>query len=176
MARSFPGDLDVNEIVSIAGHLPRRTFPDRLQAMSLLNMPGMLGEMVTSLPTTWPESWFPASADFADLWTWRALSWAIYTLPLWWLAGRAFDALRVRNRLPAPQVRLSEMVTLTAIGVFTLLIGVSMFFAADMREDDDAISRWVLVPGLMWFVFGLCSLLAWRRQRRLRRALAQAQV
>ena len=117
-----PGDLDLETILNIATHLPKWTFPDRLHAMSILNMPGMLGEIATSLPTTWPESWFPKSTYFADLWTWRALSWAIYTLPLWWMAGRACDALVLRTRIVKPRIRGWEMSIMMVTGTLTVVI------------------------------------------------------
>ena len=171
-----PGNLNINQLVEIATHLPKRTFPDRLHAMSILNMPGMLGEIVISLPTTWPESWFPKSTYFADVWIWRAFSWAMYTLPLWWMAGRALDALKGRTGTFRPQILGLETSIMMLIGLLTLIIGLGLFFAGNGREDDGAINRWVLLPGLMWFGFGLCSLVAWCRQRWTRRALAVGKV
>ncbi len=42
--------------------------PDPLAVAAFLNMPAILVEVVTSLPTTWPDSWFPRFPfPFGDL-------------------------------------------------------------------------------------------------------------
>jgi hypothetical protein len=160
-----PGNLDMHQLVEIATHQPRRRFPDRLHAMSIVNVPGILGEVATSLPTTWPESWYPESVYFADLWAWRALSWAVYALPLWWMAGRALDVLMVRNLAVQPRIHSVEMSIMMVLGVVALVIGLISVFTGKGREEYAELDRWFIVPGLMWFVFGACSVLAWRRQR-----------
>ncbi len=64
-------------------------------AISALNIPGLLGEFLISLATTWPQSWRPF---LLNLDVWRAISLPFMALPAWWFAGRGIDFLVSRER------------------------------------------------------------------------------
>ena len=157
--------LDLEALIEATRNMPIPRYPDRYHAMSFLNIPGMFGEILTSLPTTWPGSWFPRDRLFYDLWTWRMFSWAIYTLPFWWLVGRAIEALVDPWR--AAVIRTGQMAVLAITGVLSGILGVGISISQNAAEDDQAM-RWLVIPGLMWFGFGILGIFAWRRQRRVR--------
>lgn len=147
----------------------RWALPDPLKAVALLNIPSMFGEMAISLPTTWPESWHPnLSFPFDGLWFWRAITWPIYALPLWWLGGRTIDALRDRGRFPfRPRIRLVEAIAMGLIGAFSCILGIGLLLDSDPDGLRDGM-RWVFVPALLWFSFGLLSVIAWVKQKRVK--------
>ncbi len=65
----------------------RSTYPYGM-LMTAINMPGMLGEILVSLPTSWPDSWHP---EALMLMSWRAIVMPFYCLPFWWFAGVGLD-------------------------------------------------------------------------------------
>jgi hypothetical protein len=68
----------------------------RGRLLTTVNLPGLLVEFLTSLGSTWPESWHP---EALELFSWRALAFPLYALPAWWFAGVSIDALLGRRRL-----------------------------------------------------------------------------
>jgi hypothetical protein len=166
-----PAVLD--EIIRESKTIPHRSLPTPLQVSALLNMPAMLVELPVDLATAWPSSWYPRLPfPFNDLWFWRAISWPIYALPLWWLAGRGLDAFLQDGRLPIkPRLRFVEVLFMGIIGLVSGVCGVGLFFTADSDDIRDGL-RWIIVPGLLWFALGLMSVIAWIRQRRLNAAVA----
>ena len=126
----------------------------------------MLVELAVDLPTTWPDSWYPSFPyPFGDLWFWRAVSWPIYALPLWWLGGRAIDSLRKGNPLFTPRIHLFEAIIMGSIGTLTGIVGVGLFFTDESGSPRDGM-KWVVVPSLLWLGLGILSIVAWIRQRR----------
>ena len=148
------------------------SFPSPLQAAALINMPALPVEMVISLPTTWPDSWYPKlPSPFDDLWFWRAISWPVYTLPLWRIAGRSIDALRSHDSLHRPRIRATEAILMGIVSFLCGFGGVGLFFWE--RSDPTDEMRWAVVPGLIWLSLGLTSVVAWLRQKRLSRRTSQ---
>lgn len=170
------GDIDsrqlspamIRDMVLAADKGKAEKMPDPIQIAAFFNVPGMLVEVASSLPTTWPDSWYPMLPyPFGDLFFWRALSWPIVCLPLWWLAGRALDAIYPAARnAPGPKIRLSEVVVMATLGTGTGLIEVMVGFMPRSHVDDDNL-QWVIVPGLLWCVLGVLPFIARRRQKRL---------
>jgi len=73
-----------------------RVAAPRARIVTAVNVPGMAGEILVSLPTSWPSSWHPESVS-SD--SWRALSLPFFCLPAWWFAGCGVDALLCHRRL-----------------------------------------------------------------------------
>ena len=72
------------------------TYPQGMRTTSI-NLPGMFGEMLVDLPTTWPDSWHPATLM---LMSWRTIVLPFYCLPFWWFVGIGLDTASGHTRLP----------------------------------------------------------------------------
>ena len=168
-APETPLGLDPATIVEIARfeRSSHGAFPTPLQAVAYLNAPAMAVELPIDFFTTWPDSWHPSLPyPFDDIWFWRAITWPIYALPLWWLAGRALDALRTPARPFAhPRARTAEAFLMGVIGVGSLVFGVGLFFGANPETADQGL-RWILLPGLLWFALGILPAVAVARKPR----------
>lgn len=141
------------------------SFPTPLQAAAYLNAPAMLVELPIDFFTTWPDSWHPSLPyPFDDIWFWRAITWPLYALPLWWLAGRALDALRTPGQPFAhPRARTAEAFVMGIIGMGSLVFGVGLFFTANPETAGQGL-RWILAPGLLWFALGILPAVAVARK------------
>lgn len=165
------GDLPIdpaviNDMIRESKTDTHRSLPNALELSSFLNMPAMLIEIAISLPTTWPDSWYPSLPyPFGDLLFWRSISWPIYALPLWWLGGRAIDALRFGNLPFTPRINLVEAIIMGVIGTLSGSGGVGLFLTEESGSLHDGLT-WVIVPGLLWLGLGILSVLAWFRQKR----------
>jgi hypothetical protein len=164
----------IEEMIRESKNETHRPLPNPLQISALLNTPAMLVEIAIDLPTTWPDSWYPKLPfPFGDLWFWRAVSWPIYALPLWWLAGRGVDGLSQPDTFPiSPRIRLGEAIFMGILGALSGAVGIGLFFTAESDSPNDPL-KWIVVSCLLWFSFGLISGIAWVRQRRLRMRLSQ---
>jgi hypothetical protein len=63
--------------------------------MKAINLPGMVFDILISLPTSWPSTWHP-QALLRD--TWDALVYPFFCLPFWWLVGCGLDGLLRKER------------------------------------------------------------------------------
>lgn len=111
----------------------------RAHTMVAINIPGILFEILISLPTSWPASWHPA-ALLLD--TWRALVFPFFCLPFWWLVGCGLDGLLRKERLHW---------SLLLAG--TLLFVVCFAIALGFRFNMSAAER----QGVLWPFFGLAG-------------------
>ena len=151
---------------------PNPWFRSRYEAIGLLNFPGMFGAvLIDRLTPAWPYDWTPAWTEPLGMWGWRALSWPVFDLPFWWLAGRGLDAfissLNANN--VNCRIRWFEGWGFAILGTIIAIFCAGLSLMPDPRGDFPEM-RWQFLPGIMWFVFGLISLLAWWRQRRARGA------
>ena len=143
-----------------------RRLPDPLDVSAFLNMPAMLVEILLSLPTTWPDSWYPMLPfPFGDLSFWRAISWPIFALPLWSLAGRSLDALRQSSNISPPHITLFEVLLMGVVGVLSAVCGIGISLTRDQDGLHEGL-RWLWLPGLLWLSLGILPAMARRRQKR----------
>jgi hypothetical protein len=56
--------------------------------VTAINVPGVFVEALASLPTTWPDSWHPATLSTQE---WRPVVLPFYCLPFWWFVGMGID-------------------------------------------------------------------------------------
>lgn len=117
-------------------------------------IPGMLGEILTSLPISWPESWIPAGLTFH---AWRALSWPFFSLPAWWFAGRGLDALLGWRRL-----RWGTLLTGTLLSAAFLLLLVGMCFC--LSASDRAGTAFIDCGFGLWTLLFAAFPAAWLRR------------
>jgi hypothetical protein len=61
-----------------------------------INLPGMIFNILISLPTSWPSTWHPA-ALLPE--TWEAIVYSFFALPFWWLVGCGLDGVVNNGRL-----------------------------------------------------------------------------
>lgn len=106
------------------------------------------------------------SLQIFNMWTQRSLMWPILCLPFWWLAGRGVDgflaSLQISNK---PSIRGFEAWAMALLGACIMILGTGLAFMSN-AEEDGLTMRWLLVPGVIWFAFGIISWLAWWRQRK----------
>jgi hypothetical protein len=146
----------------------RKRFPDRFEAISYLNLPAVLVEILISLPTTWPDSWSPHWAWALGLDGFRAVSWPLWALPFWFFSGRGMDSF-FRD-----EVRISAFEAFS-MGLFSAAIAVATIGIATCApfRKDEAYMRWMIVPCAMWVGFGVICQLAWWRHWRAHRVATE---
>lgn len=138
----------------------------RGRLLTAVNLPGMLVEVLSSLRTTWPESWHPAALE---LFSWRALVYPLYALPAWWFAGLSLDALFGRRKMHWLPMAL-------ALGLFafcTLMAGVAPFIGELRTSEDFSLASGM---GLWAVLFGIAPLAWWRQRSRRAAPVDAAQV
>src|SRR5260370_21899099 len=77
--------------------------------IAAMNMPGFVGDILISLPTTWPTTWIPRRFTLD---TWRCISFPIFSLPAWWFVGRGVEALFGSRRMRWPSLLLGTLFSL----------------------------------------------------------------
>jgi hypothetical protein len=137
--------------------------------MSELDLPGMVGEIVTSLPTSWPQSWHP---EGVELETWRLLTWTFYSLPFWWFAGVGVDAMLGRRRTHWAGLLLG---TLLAVWFVVMTCGMAVVERAE--SSDGANVAWGAgLWAVLFLPMPVAWVLRWRRTRAERRAEKRAEA
>jgi len=119
-----------------------------------ISIPGTVGDILISLPTTWPETWCPANLTFD---AWRFVSWPLFCLPFWWFAGRGLDAL-IGWRHPRWWTLLIG--TLLCAGFLFLLVMLRCVESAEER----ATGTWILCGFGLWTLLFATFPIAWLRR------------
>jgi hypothetical protein len=129
------------------------------------NLPGILPDLLISLPSDQPGKWHPS---WVSLENWRCFTFPFYCLPAWWFVGYGLDALLARRH-----VRRAVLWTGTLL---CLLFAVPLVGCLTAPPGDRADLAW-LVPGLLlWTVlFGVFPG-GWLRQKIRRRRYCEAVV
>ena len=136
------------------------------EAVTFVNLPGVVLELPSAMFTTNGEVWAPKRVERM---LWQAVTWPILALPFWWMAGRGLEALvSAKKRLIAPRLWWSETVVsflLLAVGS-TLVIGYLFFAGLDAGDPE---LRLMGAAGGVWAVLGSITVLAkylqWRMSR-----------
>lgn len=126
--------------------------------LTALNMPGLFGELLVSLPTTWPASWHPAEISIDS---WRAVMTPLFCLPAWLLVGCGIDALLGWRNLHWTVLLAG---TLLCVLFAALFVGLQFGMSASERGE-------VVFPlwGLsLWTALFATSPAAWIRRLRTR--------
>ncbi len=128
----------------------------KAQSITAVNMPGILVELLVSLPTTFPDSWHPKQFE---LFNWRSIAFPFYCLPFWWLIGRGLDGVLGWRRLWLVTILSGALLQIAClVGTLGIFFGTT---AADRSEDN----FWIFAGLVFWtFLFGLLPA-AWVRQR-----------
>jgi hypothetical protein len=131
--------------------------------LSALNMPGFFGELLVSLPTTWPESWHPSGIS---LMSWRAVVFPIFSVPAWLLVGCGIDTLLGWRKLHWSVLLLGTLLCL----LFAILFAGLEFGVSASERGEVVFPLWGL--GL-WSVLFATLPAVWIRRWRDRRATAR---
>ena len=128
----------------------------REKTLVSLDFPGVIGEVLISLPTTWPATYHP-SRLMMD--TWRDLTYPILSLPFWWFAGTGWDALFYRRRIRWPFFLLG-----TLFSVFFIIAYFGLRSVMDSSEREEMVLHlWAV---MFWGLLFLPMPIAWFRQWR----------
>ncbi|HTV82876.1 MAG TPA: hypothetical protein VME18_09525 [Acidobacteriaceae bacterium] len=119
-----------------------------------IDIPGTLGDILISLPTTWPDTWCPANLSFD---AWRFLSWPLFCLPAWWFVGRGLDTL-LGWRRPRWWTLLAG--SLLSTGFLILLFGIRFVESAQERASD----TWIWFGLALWTLLFATFPAAWLRR------------
>jgi hypothetical protein len=125
-------------------------------AITAINVPGTIPEVLLSLPTSWPTSWRPAGLTLDS---WRAVIFPFFCLPAWWFAGLGLDSLLGRRQLHWATFLLGTIFSLLFI---TLFLG----FRFGMSASERIGINWVLWGLGLWALLFATFPCAWLRQRR----------
>lgn len=132
-------------------------------SIAAMNMPGFVGDILISLPTTWPGAWIPRRFTTE---TWRCISFPVFCVPGWWFVGRGLEAWCGSRKLRWPSFLLGSLLSLTFV---VLLLGLRFGVPETDRADPDG--AWIFVGMGLWaFLFGVLPC-AWIKQRRTRATL-----
>ncbi len=108
-----------------------------------LNLPAFsISLLISRFSSTWPSGWHPASFTYDD---WDAITWPLYCLPFWALAGAGWDALLRRRSVHVVWLVLASALCL---GCAFLGIGLSLTMAPQERTD----MAWTLRGFALWTV------------------------
>ena len=124
--------------------------------ITALNMPGFFGEILVSLPTSWPSSWHP---EEMILDVWRAIIFPFFALPAWWLVGRGIDSLFYKRK---PHNVSTVIGTLLFIGFIVLFCGLRFGLSPTERGE----SSWLLWGLGLWTILFASLPVAWFRSPR----------
>jgi len=136
----------------------------RLPIPTLLNSPVLLAELPYVL--VHKKEWVPLGMSRE---AWRALSFPILGVVLWWVVGRAVEAIgAARNAIIAPKIGWTE----TIWSAILLCIGLMMLVGVFTSTPDDRADRQfvaLMVGGCSWGVLAGITIAARILQRRIRR-------
>jgi hypothetical protein len=129
-------------------------------AITAINLPGIVIEILISFGTSWPATWHPEGLLFD---TWRAISFPFFCLPFWWLIGRYADTFFSLRRLHWTYLLLGSVLSTIFIVMF---LGLRFGMSAAERNESDM--SWVFAGIGLWAMLFALAPLAWLRQRRSR--------
>jgi hypothetical protein len=142
----------------------------RLWGPALLNFPSASVELPISLADPNGRFWVPSGMGLPS---WRAISWPLIGLVLWWVVGRGFEALLaaihgiVRPRITWAEILFAAAITL--LGAFALLAPV----VEEIRNDPELPWVFLSLAGMLWLILGTTIIMARVLQRRIRRRIAR---
>jgi hypothetical protein len=126
------------------------------QTVTALNIPGLLGEVLISLPTTWPELWHPF--DLPEK-SWRSFCLPFFCLPAWWFVGRGLESLLGWRRPRWGTLLFGTIIcTVFLIGLLALTFGQTTQERADDIQILWGFAFWTLAFGVFpaaWIHRGL---------------------
>jgi hypothetical protein len=155
--------LLVSIVVELRHYIPYVYAARVGEAITAMNLPGALFQVPVAFLFADHEIWRPPLLSFQ---LWHGISFSIFALVFWWIAGRATEALvAIDDRQLNPKIGWVETVTgflIMAAGA-TVLSG--MLFGLSSSERDWESSR-LAAGGGLWALLGSLSVIARFRQWR----------
>ena len=153
-------------VVLPRGYLPYTLTKHIYEAIAAMNLPGGLIELSTAIFSPNHVIWSPPFLSFQ---LWRAISWPVFGMVFWWIAGRATEALvAIDYRQLTPKIGWVETVT----GFLIMAAGATLFggmlFGLSPSERDWQSTRLAAAGGL-WALLGALSVVARFRQWRFKK-------
>jgi hypothetical protein len=147
--------IPAHDLIPMAVRIGTYPIRDLVQA---LNLPGIVIELLTSLPFTFPTSWYPVALD---LFEWRAIVYPFFCLPFWWFAGLGIDGL-MRQRI----LRWFALLPGTLVAGFFFILAMAGMFGetADFKSDSKFAA--LLLGALFWSLLFAAFPASWIRNRR----------
>ncbi len=141
----------------------------RMAVAPMLNLPVGIIQLPYALAHSTPEGkeWIPRGMMFT---TWRALSWPIFGVFFWWLAGRGIDALRAaRKSILVPRITIPETIfAVIFLGIGVVAIVGILTSTPDDRRDVNFLA--FLAGGFLWGIIAALMIAArflqWRLKKR----------
>lgn len=136
-----------------------------IDVVTALNVPVEFVQIPYAMVNPNKSEWRPPGMD---LFVWRAITYPVWGMLFWWIAGRGADALAAaRQNRVTPRIHWLEMV----VGVLLLAMGVLVMlaFALGGPQHSDSRDLWFLAMAILWGLLGSLSLAGGIMQWRLRR-------
>jgi hypothetical protein len=127
-------------------------------AIAAINIPGIIVEILISLPTSWPHLWHP-NGWMMD--TWRTVTFPFFCLPAWWFAGLGIDSLLGRRRLYGATFLFG-----TIFFVVFIVATLGLHFGISDAERTESDMNWVFWGLGLWSLLFAVFPCAWLRHRR----------
>jgi hypothetical protein len=127
-----------------------------------INLPAIFVELpIDRCLPDWPDTWYP---PYFTLFSWRALTFPLYSIPFWWFAGLGMDAVFGRRNSRWPVLTIGTV-------VFTLFLVLCIGLTVTRGvEDDPAVTRPILAGCILWPLLFSAFPIAWIRKGLNRRA------
>jgi hypothetical protein len=119
------------------------------EIITAINLPGIIPELLISLPTTWPSMWQPHSFTSRS---WRAIAYPFYCLPFWWILGKMYE-----NALAGKHRHWSILLAGTVLSILFLVGFLGLQFSPIEADRTDTLSLrcglalWALMMGAFPF-------------------------
>jgi hypothetical protein len=155
--------LLVSIVVQLRRYVPYVFANHAMEAVTAINLPGVLVQLPFALLRSDHEIWRPPGLSVQ---LWHGITFPVFGLVFWWIAGRAAEALVAINyRQLNPKIGWVETVTgfLVMAGGATFLGG--MLFGLSPSERDWESTR-LAAGGGLWALLGSLSVIARFRQWR----------
>jgi hypothetical protein len=132
--------------------------------MKTINLPGIIFDILISLPTSWPSTWHP-QALLRD--TWDALVYPFFCLPFWWLVGCGLDAIVSKERLHWSLLLIGALLAGTCV---LLVLGYQSGIPVAERQDNPWLMRGLAGWTIAFAVLPIAWIVQSIRQRHQRTA------
>lgn len=123
-----------------------------------LNLPVVLVEVPHIILSADRSGWTPHNIDFK---TWRAVTWPLLGLPLWWMAGRGLEALlAARRNLASPRIGWPATVISFLLMGAGLIVAIGFILSSTAADRADHEFRIFSAAAGMWGVLGSFTVIA----------------
>jgi hypothetical protein len=141
----------------------RRRQDNAMDMVASLNLPGGVMQIIFSEDH---RVWDPGHVDFK---VWNAISFPVFALPFWWMAGRGAEALSAaRRKLLLPRIGWTATIIsfLFIVGGAALAIG---FLFSEGPDRADPQLQLLAAGAAMWSVLGSLTVVARLAQWRIKK-------